>query len=1146
MRKNLLFIGLALSMLAVGCNNDPVDDGNKKPNTGKKDVTVTVNATLPEGLTWAEGDVYLVNGVEAAALGAEVANAQTAQLVAVNLDSTSPIFVLGPAALRTGASEVTVGDVQKYVADGYDRSVRVLAGGAAEALPVEEGNKNNLTADVEMTTVQGIMTLPLTLDAASVSENPVAVEQITVTALGNEALNGVYAISVSIDKETGHAVATYKVNDATSVIDLVCEEPVELNAESAVDFNFVLPVGTYSGFEFVVTDTEARSYVFNVGEVAVEALAPTVLEQVAYKVVEKAPATLNVTIAESGVTWAEGDCIVCNNALSSEVATASVGTSTASFDFDAVAYPYSVFYPADLYSKTGSVRFSDEQTLIKGGFDRKNIVMVGYSATTDVEMKNLCGIITLPFKTIAGETLVVDNITVEAVNGESLAGKYHINYRNYTVTPVSPRTTVTLAPAEGETVELAPGEETQFSLVVPAGKYVSGLKLTIVTNLEVVETVVAATEGVDVRGGEVTTLPQYLYEEVKVPVITTGQEFADFVKAVNQGRYERFLNPETGEYILGGDIDLAGVTVQPGTGTFAGVFNGNGHKITNWIAAGPIFGKVVAPEVDAPVEGGEAVEPAAPVAGVKNVIIDASCQMVSTVSGGKYGFIAGECSVPVVDCVNNANINLNVALENSLLYVGGLFGELNGGVTASNCNNYGKITVTLTDCEADASNEWPVLMGGVFGRLDDVEVSKCNNYGTLNFDGQATMTQALVAGGLAAYSKASVSECNNEAAITANSSDKLAAVLVAGLTGYQEGMISNCVNKGALTMSAIAPGEAISILSPISKLYTAMGGIVAVAKNAEINTCDNHGALKAAFSAIEKASAGGGRDGIAGIVGAPWGTVKNCKNYGALDIAFKSADGKATSAKNHIPCVGGIAGCDFYSSAQSDANIEDCVNEGDIIYHNDCTKSNTTAGGIVGWPGAEGKTTSVTRNCVNKGDMTISGAGKGRIGSIHGGGGSMIGCTNYGHLTINNNSADSTFGGLTGYGAANNDMENCANYGDVIAKVKVLAIGGMCGASASQVFDWGHNCIIKCTVKAEVAGTWAAMLVGRTNDKDGKQMTLGTAATPIKVAGTLVRPNEDGSLTTTVMTAETMTKEYMFTDYCTHDKHSLAVELYTE
>ena len=1128
MRKNLLFIGLALSMLAVGCNNDPVDNGGKKPSTGKDKVTVTVNATLPEGETWAEGDVYVVNNVETTALGAEANGAQTAALVALNPEKTAPVFVLGPAALRTGVSEVAVGDTQHYVANGYDRSVRVWVGGAAEALPVEEGNRLNLAADIQMHTIQGVLTLPLVLEAEAVSETPVAISEIALTALGDETLCGTYEISL-----TDGGDASVNVSDKKSSISLVCDEPVVLNGETPVNFNFVLQVGQYSGFEFVVTDTESRKHVFTVEtETTVANDVATVLEQVAYKVIEKAPATLNVTIAESGCTWLEGDAVVCNNELSSVVAPDAVGTQTAAFDFKAVAYPYEVFYPADLYSKIGSLRFSDEQQLIKGGYDRSNIVMIGYSATTDVEMKNLCGVVTLPFKTVAGENLTIDYVTVESVDGTPLAGKFHINYRNCTIAPVNPRTALNLVPAEP--VTLVPDEETTFSFVVPAGSYAGGLKLTIATNFEVVEeTVLSAANSVEVRAGEATTLAQYTYEETKIPVIATAEDFAEFVKAVNKGRYERFMNPETGEYILGGDIDLAGVSVEAGTGTFAGVFNGKGYKILNWNAAGPIFGKVETLLA----EGAEA-----PVGGVKDLTIDASCSMAASVSGGAYGFIAGTSTAPIENCVNNGKITLSLS-QSEALYVGGLVGDVNG-VAVTNCNNYGEILVNMSECNVSELTEAPVLVGGVFGRLQGTTATSCNNYAAVTFDASASHLQTLAIAGLAGYSQGSVSECNNEGAITAQSSQNLGAALVAGLAGYQEGMISNSNNTGALTMEAIAPGEKVAKLTPISKVYPSLGGIVAIAKNAEVNTCNNTGALTTKFTAIEKAGAAGGRFGIAGIVGNPWGTVKNCKNTGKLDVQFKTADGKTTTAKNHIPCVGGIVGADYYSTSQSDANVENCTNEGDIYYHNDCSRSNTTCGGIVAWPGKEGSTTSVTTNCVNKGNIDIYGAGKGRIGTIHGGGGSMVGCTNYGNLTIYGNSADSTFGGLTGYGAANNTLENCANYGNVVAKVKVSSIGGMCGQSAGQPFDWGHNCIINCTVQADVAGTWAAMLVGRTNDKDAKNMTIGTASTPIKVAGTLIRTEETG-VVTTVMSAETMTVDYLMSAYCTHTKHTIVAEYYT-
>ncbi|MBR0393622.1 MAG: hypothetical protein IIX04_00765, partial [Alistipes sp.] len=464
MRKNLLFIGLALSVLAVGCNNGPEEE-TKKPSSGKKNVTVTVNATLPEGTTWAEGDVYLVNGVEAPALGAEANGLQTVALTVSNPSETSPVFVLGPAALRTGASEVTVGDVQKYVAGGYDRSVRVFAGYAAEALPVEEGNKNNLAADVTLACVQGVLTLPLTLDASYTGEAAVAVEQVTLTALNNEALCGVYSISA---KAVGDdLVPVVSASNPKSSIDLVCDEPVVLGAE-AVNFSFVLPAGEYQGFEVVVNDTEGRKYVFNLeSALVVDPSAPNVLEAVAYKVVEKAPATLNVTIAESGVVWAEGDAIVCNNELSSTVAAEAVGTSTAAFNLEAVAYPYSVFYPADLYAQVGTIRFRTDQPLVQNGYDRASLAMVGYSSTTDVTLTNLCGVMVLPVtNNFDADAITINGIKLTSVGGEPLSGKYRINYLNGTISPVSVHDTLELVTSEEHApIVLNPGESTNIGIV---------------------------------------------------------------------------------------------------------------------------------------------------------------------------------------------------------------------------------------------------------------------------------------------------------------------------------------------------------------------------------------------------------------------------------------------------------------------------------------------------------------------------------------------------------------------------------------------------------------------------------------------------------------------------------------------------------
>ena len=66
MKKVYLFIGLTLSLLAVGCNDDSTTDTPVTP-LPEGEVVVNVAATLPETLTWSEGDLATINGKEVAA-----------------------------------------------------------------------------------------------------------------------------------------------------------------------------------------------------------------------------------------------------------------------------------------------------------------------------------------------------------------------------------------------------------------------------------------------------------------------------------------------------------------------------------------------------------------------------------------------------------------------------------------------------------------------------------------------------------------------------------------------------------------------------------------------------------------------------------------------------------------------------------------------------------------------------------------------------------------------------------------------------------------------------------------------------------------------------------------------------------------------
>ena len=1117
MRKNLLFIGLALSMLAVGCNNGPEEEP-KKPSTGKNKVTVTANATLPEGLTWAEGDVYLVNGVEAPALGAEANGAQTVALTVTNPSETSPVLVLGPAALRTGASQVTVGDVQQYVAGGYDRSVRVFAGYAAEALPVEEGNKNNLAADVTLACVQGVLTLPLTLDAAYTDEAPVAVEQVTLTALHNEALCGVYNIS---SKTVGtDLVPVVSASNPKSSVDLVCAEPAVLGAE-AVNFSFVLPAGEYKGFEVVVNDTEGRKYVFNIEEtLVVDPAEPKVLESIVYKVVEKAPATLNVTIAESGVVWAAGDTVVCNNELSSEVAASSVGTSSAAFEFTSVAYPYEVFYPADFYSKAGSIRFPSQQVLAKGAYDHKNLVMIGYSATTDVEMKNLCGIVRLPFRSQAGEPLTISEILVESVNGEALSGKYHINYRNCTISPVSPRASMVLTPAANDAVVLNPDDETEFQFVVPAGSFTGGLKLTITTNLEVIETVVAK-EGLSVRAGEESSLEQYLYEEVKVPVIATTEDFVAFIKAVNKGRYVRFQNPETGEYMLGADIDLAGVELPAATGEFTDVFNGQGFALKNWVADGPLFQTIAA--------GGA----------IKNVKIDSSCSLVATVADNNCAFLAGTSYGAIEGCENHAEVVFDVAATVAKVSAAALVGHVENAYV-SNCVNTGSVTYNITKSLGGADDIY--CLGGVVGSVVakgasnsvNTYVTECSNSGayTLNIgvtscanlyagavvgscetgsavenctnsgvaattwsNGSAATIGFLRFGGVIGWSTTALTNCSNSAAVTFTSgAGAIVAPAVGGVAAYCSSNLTGCNNSGDVTANGTLFSKAGSATAtgvgglqwPAISGVVGCGGTSASKGKITMTNCHNTGNL------LIKNPKGSCRFGAGGVVSEFNGSMSNCSNTGTVDVTGGSQVYQA-----------GVVGYGYYV----DANLfENIVNKGTVIFRSGTYYSSpsTTYNYVAGLAGSFSTYTDmVWNNCENRGEVksyaknlpTLIG---GAFSSLRG---TVKNTVNYGKVyaeSLHGSSGkNSAVAGFAAFGGGS--TVDCANYGDVEVK-NTTAAEGYVGASpflgsVGNTAQSHTGAIVSCNVTSDAP---IGLLVAGINNAN-KAVNLGTEASPIVI-----------------------------------------------
>lgn len=1163
MKKVYLFIGLMLSALAIGCQGSGDVDQNQPVQGGNKKVVVTVNATLPSNLVWAAGDKVAINGLESTAVTEEGAGSATYAFVSAQ--TSAPVVVVSPYEIMTGLGEVTLPATQDYVADGFDRAVYGMAGIAPELTAVD-GDEKNLTADVNLLPVMGVVSLPLTLDSAT-AENPISIKQVSFTANGGAAINGVWnAEAVTVTDEAG--VVSYDVKmtvaNGSASTNLDCGEGVAIDTVAPVYFNLVVPAATYTGgFEVVLTDAADHNFVLNLTEdVVVERGVVTELAPSVFTVIEKAPATLSVTIAQPGIVWQEGDAIVCNNSLSTNtVAATAVGTQTAEFAFEAVAYPYSVFYPAEYYTTSGSLRFYDAQPLIKDGYDRKNMVMVGYSNTTEVVLNNLCGIVTIPITNkYEGETIIIDKVEVATAEGDAIAGKYHINYRTNALTVVSGKSSIVLEPEVEDSFTIEPEATVNISFVVPRGSIRNGLKLNIYSSVGILENHKIFPTGLTVRGGETATADLYEYKEVKIEKIMTAEELLDFSKCVNMGRYKKYINEE-GKVVLGGDIDMSTLTewipivgpVDETTGVnagFDGIFDGCGFSIKNWVTTQPLFGYVAAtgsvsnftidqscglviPEVSPYSIDGKATSNlcfgfavATNFGTVENIINNAEVTCVcpdDTLAQSRaaivgYNAIGGS----VKGCINNAPVTYNLGNHTAQTgYLGTVVGRAQSSAETVpaglyNLENHGKLTINILDGQTNKN----FYIGGVSGSANSYTVvDNCKNYAdvTFNINNDSTKAALVCMGGVIGYSAGAISNCYNEGNIThdglcttiySGGVGDFKAAVVAGIVGYQNAALSNCVNKGNITVRGNKFGGRNSMggldgTKSKSTPTSAAAGIVCYCYNATVDACENYGKI----TYYQPKGDGSGTSGItvvAGVVASPWGDVTNCKNFGDIDVLRKYE----TANVNAYLYVGGIAACDYYPLSQTESSIIDCVNEGNLTIENDLGTSNSAYGGIIGWPGVESTAqTNVTTRCINKGNLVLNGTAKARVGGIHGGSGSMEDCQNLGSITVNNSHADSPYGGLSGFHTQNHRITGSTNTGNVVVNLPLTGtasgVGGMIGARGNVAVTEGQIAgnTVKCTVRAVEAQHGVGMVVGHFNGN--KQMYIGTASSPIQVAGEL-------------------------------------------
>lgn len=361
-----------------------------------------------------------------------------------------------------------------------------------------------------------------------------------------------------------------------------------------------------------------------------------------------------------------------------------------------------------------------------------------------------------------------------------------------------------------------------------------------------------------------------------------------------------------------------------------------------------------------------------------------------------------------------------------------------------------------------------------------------------------------VMGGLVAYAYGNIDRCANNGAVSISATFANTGA-AGGIVGYTEAQVDNTNNSGNVTVAFDEVGVKVAVVNVTAA--PSIGGVVGLAQGNgtfSMTNCTNSGTINYSLKSA-LVSTGMTRCGIAGIVGSPNGKVEKCTNTGEIIVNLPLAAG--VTGKEMIACVGGIGGSDYHATAQGDRPAQsatdyiDCVNEGTIKFHSDVANSNSTCGGIVGWPGVEGAgQVCVTKNCINRGDIILSGLMKGRFGGIQGGAGHIIGCANYGNISANKLNVASPLGGVAGYSSYNFKFENNISECSISAQTAVEAIGGLIGAYAGQNFNGAADCKVNCVISAAAEGQVDfGIVVGQVNGANS--MTFGQVGKPIVVTG---------------------------------------------
>ena len=704
------------------------------------------------------------------------------------------------------------------------------------------------------------------------------------------------------------------------------------------------------------------------------------------------------------VLWSEGDKVAVNG-VAVTVDAKYVGTSSLKLEVDA-AEEYKIAYPAENI-KDDVLTVSEVQKFVEGSFAVGSGVLVGYSQTDDIKLKNLYGYLKFSVANAAN----VNRVTVVANGGEAISGTFNIDYKGAAISALAGKDIIRV------TDVVATDGVATVVVAVPAGEYTKGFTVKVQDSSNGTMTKSLKGAGATVEAGVIYTMPQFSFAKTTTEtLIMNANDLVDFIALANGSTgYDKWVNSD-GEVKLGADIDLTGVNLKQ-IKTFAGKFNGQGFALKNWTTKSALFADVD----DAGV--------------VKNLVIDSSCSFAPDAAsvGQSVGIIVASSTGLVEGCVNNADATINVNITATSVRIGLIVASAYGRIR--NCINNGDIICNLPVVDQH------IYVGGISGYYNpttgngqgEVFIQDCINNGDIKVTIDDTPRRAMIGGIIGAT------------ALSDQKDDNGTAVAVAS-----EGTIARCYNNGEVSYNFKTLGSAT---------YANIGGVVGYSQ-AIITECENRGKVSYIIPVSDEASAS--RPAVGGIVASTLHSVTKCVNHGEVYVegtwssASSSSAGAASVGGQVQPNFGGIVGSIGHYSLSTNYTLADCVNHGKLTFKTSLTATAATRnffGGVVGW-------TSVNvSNCTNHGEVQIESEGLyAYFGGVVGyakDGSLTQNCTNYGPFNLKHDVLGCTLssvfsgtekvrtfsGGVIGY--ACDIVSNCHNYG--AGQCTVNTMNAYCG-----------------------------------------------------------------------------------------------------